>query len=190
MRKGPMSNPVEALIAKWEREVAGYLAGAMMEAPVGDMNRASAYVARRILADVRALASLRGAAEMPQVTECCGHPINPYTRFCPKCGWEYRADLAGRGAAEMPLADALTAHAKAAQESAGIQHRLGNRASQSFFEGEASGLEFAAERVRGASEQLQEPCYCCRGEKDRAGQHPWHCAPGCRCYGRCDDPTC
>ena len=43
--------------------------------------------------------------------------------------------------------------------------------------------------LRGA-EQPQEPCDCCRGEKDKPGQHPFHCSPGCRCYGRCDDPTC
>lgn len=52
----PMSaNPQDALVEKWQREIGGYLAGMMLPSPVGEMNRASADVARRILADLRCL---------------------------------------------------------------------------------------------------------------------------------------
>ena len=34
------------------------------------------------------------------------------------------------------------------------------------------------------------PCYCCCGDRKPHAGHPNHCQPGCRCYGRCDDPAC
>lgn len=35
-------------------------------------------------------------------TECCGRQVNPADRYCPSCGWEFRAltDTSGGGTQE------------------------------------------------------------------------------------------
>jgi len=38
--------------------------------------------------------------------------------------------------------------------------------------------------------QAQSPCYCCVQDRQFRKGHPAFCEPGCRCWGRCDDPTC
>ena len=46
---------LDEVIKKWTAEAEGYVTGSTLASPVGDMNRASAAVVRRILADLQAL---------------------------------------------------------------------------------------------------------------------------------------
>lgn len=52
-------------------------------------------------------------------------------------------------------------------------------------------LQAQATRTAELEQELASPCYCCRADKHHArGGHPAFCQAGCRCWGRCDDPTC
>jgi hypothetical protein len=52
-------------IAKWKREADAYVSGSMMESPVGDMNRASATVVRRMLSELENLITDAGRSSSP-----------------------------------------------------------------------------------------------------------------------------
>lgn len=48
-----LMDQLAAFIERWTKEADYFVRGAMFESPVGDMNRASAAVVRRMLADLR-----------------------------------------------------------------------------------------------------------------------------------------
>lgn len=49
MTDHPLADRIEKLIQEWRGEVRGYVAGSMLPSPVGEMNRASADVVRRMI---------------------------------------------------------------------------------------------------------------------------------------------
>jgi hypothetical protein len=96
-----MTNPVSgdaltALVAKWRKEAAASIEGGQFESGEAFAKEMLAHELAALIAAGRSAATtdlldLKIVDDRTTRTECCGALVADDNRFCPACGWEFRA---------------------------------------------------------------------------------------------------